>query len=212
MSSPATNCISRLEIGFRFGNEHVSESNDNRPIRYFSVGTRVLIVAFLLHVASMFMPAMRGYGGDMLGWECAWICLYFSSDILIEVAVRNPGPVSDLGWIVFVAGAQVNLFVLASLLLVWSKRWSLRWMLLGFLSLAALLALMIPGLDLDFMSETDSRTFSTLVADLCSRYSDCRVGYFFWTGSLCVASVGAWLRLKSNSEQSLEQNQSASSE
>ena len=145
----------------------------------------VIATAWLLHTASWFLPAIKGFLGSRLdhgipGWE-----VFLAASRALSCALR---PCEDKSadpwfWTAFsVAGAVTTvLFVLASPWIVWRASRKLR-RSAAFVAAAAFVV--------------NSQWYVFFVPDR----SDLGVGYFLWCSSFGVLAIGLFLLAGSNTE------------
>src|SRR6266852_4194093 len=150
----------------------------------------VIATAWLLHTASWFLPAVKGFLGSRLdhgipGWDV------FLGATCALLPCGTPSGDPWYGTALAVAGAITTvLFVLASPWIVWRASRNLR-------RAAAFVA------GVAFVVNSQWYVFYVPVR------SDLGVGYFLWCSSFGLLAIGLFLLARSNNELECTQRQSA---
>jgi hypothetical protein len=150
----------------------------------------VIATAWLLHAASWFLPAVKGFLGSRLdhgipGWDV------FLATTCVLLPCGSPSADPWYGTALAAAGAITTvLFVLASPWIVWRSSPKLR-------RTAAFLA------GVAFVVNSQWYLFYVPVR------SDLGIGYFLWCSSFGLLAIGLFLLARSNNELQYTQQQSA---
>jgi hypothetical protein len=150
----------------------------------------VIATAWLLHAASWFLPAVKGFLGSRLdhgipGWDVFW------GATCALLPCGSPSADPWFGAVLAAAGAITTvLFVLASPWIVWRASPKLR-------RTAAFLA------GVAFVVNSQWYLFYVPVR------SDLGIGYFLWCSSFGLLAIGLFLLARSNNELQYAQQQSA---
>jgi hypothetical protein len=171
-------------------------TTDQQPNR---TGRRLLLAALVLYGVSMLMPAVKGFQ-MMPGWEAAWFSCYGAASLIADRLLGGPFTTPATICVLLFVGTQCNLSMLLGVVLMWSRRWTVRWIMFGVLLMAAVLALLVPWIGPFFDSGMTATAMPTNVTDIVNsislRYHEFGLGYYVWTASLCLAACGAWFHLR----------------